>query len=86
VAGKGDFGGRGEDADVRGVGGVLRWEDEGGFGVVEFFGEGLHLRGGEAARVGDHGEGVAAEARGGEDVDGDVVDGRHFGGACEFVV
>jgi hypothetical protein len=52
-----------------------RGEDEGGLAEVGLAGEGLHLGGGEAARVGEDGEGVAFEGTLGEDVDLGVVEG-----------
>ena len=54
----------GEDAHAGGVRRILGRQHEGGLAQVELVGEGLHLRVGEAARVGEHGERVAAEAGG----------------------
>lgn len=77
VAGEGDLGGGEEDVDLaRGVcGGVGDVVDEDCLGEVEFAGNGLFLvLGWFGARCGDgdDGEGVAAEAGAGEDVEGYV--------------
>jgi len=75
MAGEGELFLRGEDADVDAAFLFDReWagEDEGGFGEVGFAGDLLHVIGGEAARVGEDGEGVAFEGALGEDV-GDGV-------------
>ena len=74
VAGEGELGHRGEDANARGVGRVLGRQDEGLLGVVELARDRLHLLVRQAARVEDDGEGVAAESPVGEDVDGDEGD------------
>ena len=55
--------------DLRGAG-----KNEGGLAEVGLAGEGLHLVGGEAAGIGEDGEGVAFERVFGEDIDlGEVV-------------
>ena len=74
VAGEGELGHGGEDADARGVGRVLGRQDEGLLGVVELARDRLHLLVRQAARVEDDGERVAAEGPVGEDVDGDEGD------------
>ena len=52
---------------------VLRRQDEGCFGQVEFGSDGLHLHVGQARRIREHGQGVAAEPHLGEHIDGDEV-------------
>ncbi len=63
VAGEGELGDGGEDADV--VVGVRlgRWQDEGRLREVRPVGEALHLVGGEAGAVEDDGDRVAAIRR-----------------------
>ena len=68
-----------EDANAGAVGGVLGRQDEGRLGQVELAGDGLHLGVGQAGGVGEHRQGVAAEAAVGEDVDGDEVVAGHGG-------
>ena len=60
-------------------------EDEGGLAEVGLAGDGLHLGGGEAASIGEDGEGVAFEGLLGEDVDdghSHRVGWRRWGGSC----
>ena len=61
------FGGEDAEAGERAVVGGLLHED--GFGEIHFAGDGQHLIVGEAVAVGNHGERIALEARGGEDVE-----------------
>ena len=66
-----------EDAHARGVGGIGGWQHEGRLAEIELGGERLHLAIGHAARVGKHGQRIAAEAAVGEDVDGDEGEAAH---------
>ncbi len=50
-----------EDADLGGVGGVLRRQHEGRLGQVELGGDFLHLLSRQAGRIGNHGQRIAAE-------------------------
>ena len=59
-----------EDADLGGVGRVLRRQHEGRLGEVELGGDRLHLLGGQALGIGHDGQRIAAESAVGEDVDG----------------
>ena len=77
MTGEGHFLGAGEDADLGGVGGVFRRQDEGGFGVVELGRHLQHLRIAHPARVQDHGKRGAAETRLVEDVDRNLVERGH---------
>ena len=69
---------RGEDADpnssVELLSGVVRGEDEGGFSEVGLACKGLHLVGGERARVGEDGEHVAFEWMFREDINEGVIE------------
>ena len=59
-----------ENAHAGGMGGIGRREDERGLGEVEFVGNRLHLRFGQATRVRDYRDGIAPELPIGEYVDG----------------
>ena len=71
VSGKRHLGARREDADLRGMRGILRRQHEGGLGEVELGGDRLHLPGRQPIGVDDHGERIATELPVGEYVDGD---------------
>ena len=70
VAGEGQLGEGGEDAQAPGVGGEIRRVYKDGFGEVELPCDSLHQRRIEAAGSGKHGELVAAEELPGEDISG----------------
>lgn len=59
-----------ENAHAGGMRGIGRREDERGLGEVEFVGNSLHLRFGQATRVRDYRDGIAPELPIGEYVDG----------------
>ena len=63
----------GEDAHLRVIGGVARRQHEGGLGIVELAGYGLHLRGRQPAGVQHYGQRIAAERAVGENIYGDIA-------------
>src|ERR1700692_389022 len=73
MAGEGDFGTHGEDAHLCVVGGIARRQHEGGLGIIELAGDGLHLRGRKRACVQHHGQRIAAEGAVGEYIHGDIT-------------
>ena len=88
MAGELEFFAHGEDADVDAVlaldlGGA--GQDEGGLAEVGLARDGLHLLGGEAARVGEDGERIAGEGLLGEDVHDGVVVGWWASSGAEVV-
>ena len=64
-------------ADAGIVGRIVGGQHEGGLAVVHLRRQGLHLRVGHPARVGEDRERIAAEGAVGEDVDGLVRKARH---------
>ena len=76
MAGKGQLGGRGEDAGMGGAGALLREVDEYRFAVTQFGGDALAVGGIHRAGV-DHAEGIAELAVGiGENAQHCHVDGH----------
>src|SRR5262249_3076873 len=62
-----------EDANLRGVRGILRWQDEGRFRKVELRSDGLHLRACQRGRFRHDRKLVTAEFAIGKDVDGNEM-------------
>jgi hypothetical protein len=77
VAGEGQLVGRGENAHPRRIGRIGGRQHEGGFAEVELPRQRLHVGVRQAARVGEDGQRIAAEAGVGEHVDGDEGVGFH---------
>ena len=77
VAGKGQFAAGREDPDPAGVGGVVRWQHEGGLGEVELPGQVLHRSVGQAFSVGDDGQLIPAEGPVAEHVDQNEAEISH---------
>ena len=74
MPGERQFGARREDAHLRGVCLLARWQHEGCLGEVELTGDGLHLRAAQSLAIRDDRERIAAEFAVGKDVDGDERD------------
>src|SRR5262245_1496016 len=75
MTGEGKLEAGGEDPDA-GIAGRRRRIDEDRLGQVELAGDGLEEVDGKAPRIGEDGEGVAAEGTIGEDVTGHVTEGH----------
>ena len=67
----------GGENPYREAAGGAAWGDEGRFRQIQFLGQDLHLRGGQAGGIGEHCQRVAAEGAVGEDVGDDVAVVRH---------
>src|SRR5207248_6408827 len=69
VTGEVGLGERREDADPGAVGVGFVWKDEGVLAEIELASDRLHLGSRQSPRVGQDGERIAGERRGGEDID-----------------
>jgi hypothetical protein len=63
-----------EDANLGRMGRILWRKNERRFGKIEFGGNRLHLLRRQPASIGQDGEGIAAEAPIGEDIDGHEIE------------